>query len=865
MSTTPVTRLGHYEIRSVLGAGGMGEVYLAEDTRLGRKVAIKVLSAQAALDEHANKRLLREAKVAATLDHPNICAIHEVAEELGRIFIVMQYVEGETLDSRMRRSPLDLGESVAAAAQVADALAEAHSRGVLHRDIKPSNIIITPRGQIKVLDFGLAKFISDPEGVSSEAPTQALLTTTGAIVGTVPYMSPEQVRGETLDARSDMFSFGVVLYELVSGQQIFSRGNAAATASAILTHHPPPLARYSPDAPAELERIVRKCLEKDRERRYQTMRDLCIDLENARRDLESVQVAERSGIGNTDAIASTKETREAGWRDLLHSRRALALAALLILIGTVFGYVVWRRRNTSPAARPRIESLAVLPLRNAGGDAEDDYLSDGVTDELITKLTKLRSVRVISRSVSVRYRNSTEDAAQIGRELGVDAVIDGAVRKAGNRFRVSIHLVNASDGFELWADDSFEKTLSDLLDTERDLAEAVAARLKGQLTPQDRAVVAKSNTTNADAYDLLLRGRDYYYKSKASGVHGEGSGLMLARQMFSRAIELDPKFADAYAWLGLALYDQFASGNGSRPTLDTAIDNENKALLLDPELIIARRALINIYHSTGQTEEGLRQGKRALDTSPNDPDAVKGAALAYYRAGMMDKAIPLYRQALAADPSDAEARDQLARSYLDSRRYQEGLDVLAPVFAQGQGGEWVGMRLYEALRQYDKAIALGERLVARAANPLDFLSLGAVYEHAGQPDRARETWRRGAEQAEARVGAAENERTRIWLGHLYGHLVERARALDQVQRALALHKDDPWVLYQAAEISAALGNKSEALGYLRQAIANGWLGINYLIEAEQPGGSFFTIRDDPDYKSLHDALQKKVDELRAKY
>src|SRR5438128_5677257 len=297
-SPTINTNISHYRILSKIGAGGMGEVYLAQDTKLDRKVAIKFLPERLVADEQARKRLVREARAAAKLDHPNICSIYEVSEDDGRSFIVMQHVEGETLDSRMKRKSLDLSESLSLASQLADALAEARTHGSIHRDIKPSNIIITPRGQAKVMDFGLAKSLSTTGAIDTEAATQSLLTTPGTVIGTVPYMSPEQVKGEQLDARTDIFSFGVVLYEMLSGRQPFASESAAATASAILTREPSPVVRFAPAAPEELQRIVRKGLEKDRERRYQTMRDVATDLNNLQRDHELLGRSTASPLAN---------------------------------------------------------------------------------------------------------------------------------------------------------------------------------------------------------------------------------------------------------------------------------------------------------------------------------------------------------------------------------------------------------------------------------------------------------------------------------------------------------------------------------------------------------------------------------------
>ena len=360
MSLPTDTRLGHYEIRTKLGAGGMGEVYLAEDTKLNRKVAIKFLPPDSTTDLRAKRRLLREAQAVAALDHPNICAIHEVREEDGRAFIVMQYVEGETLAARIHRKPLELKEALGFAVPIADALAEAHARGIIHRDIKPQNLMITARGQVKMLDFGLAKVVAERGVLDAEAETQSLLTEAGAIVGTVPYMSPEQVKGDVLDARSDIFSFGTVLYEMVSGCRLFSAKTMAEIISAILTSEPPPLAHYSIVAPAGLEKILRKCLEKDRERRYQTMREVARDLESVLRECESGiavnQIVDNAAttirLGATDEVANR--------RAFITSRLGLALATLLMLaaVASVYAFFFSKPRTGPPARDKSVNSAA---------------------------------------------------------------------------------------------------------------------------------------------------------------------------------------------------------------------------------------------------------------------------------------------------------------------------------------------------------------------------------------------------------------------------------------------------------------------------------------------------------------------------
>ncbi len=449
----PGTPLGRYEIRSKLGAGGMGEVYLAEDSQLGRRVAIKLLPPETISDEHARKRLIREARAVAALDHPNICSIYEVSEADGRSFIAMQYIEGETLDLRLRRKPVELRETLTLASQIADALTEAHSHGIIHRDIKPANVIISSRGQAKVMDFGLAKVIQQAQAIESEADTEALLSTPGAILGTVPYMSPEQVRGEALDARSDIFSFGVVLYEMLSGRQPFASESAAATISAMLTHEPPPLARFAMNLPEELQRIVRKCLEKDRERRCQTMRDVALDLENALREDGSAQDVQRSSREPqaTGGYAG-RAVRSRKWRDVFTSWRALLIAALALTM-VVAALVYTRRFRGVPAtATPsEIKSLAVLPLDNLSGDSAQDYFADGMTEALITSLAKVSALRVISRTSVMQYKDTRKTVPEIARELNVDAIIEGSVQRAGERVQITAQLIQAATDRHVWA------------------------------------------------------------------------------------------------------------------------------------------------------------------------------------------------------------------------------------------------------------------------------------------------------------------------------------------------------------------------------------------------------------------------------
>jgi serine/threonine protein kinase len=485
------TRLGRYEIRSLLGVGGMGEVYLAQDRELDRKVAIKFLPESLVADEQARKRLVREAQAAAKLDHPNICAIHEVGEEDGRSFIVMQYVEGETLDIRIKRRPPDLLESLSISSQIADALAEAHARGIIHRDIKPSNIIITSRGQAKVMDFGLAKTVPSFEAVASEAPTESFLSTPGTIIGTVPYMSPEQVKGEHVDARTDIFSFGVVLYEMLSGRQPFTSESKAATASAILTHEPPPLARYSASVPEELQRIVRKCLAKNRELRYQSARDLVIDLRNL----------ERAGSEKIIVAEQTAPHTRRSQRQLYVAACALTALALIGL-----GVYVWASRGQS------INSIAVLPFANATDDPNTEYLSDGISESLIDRLSQLPQLKVIARSSAFKFKGKEIDPPEVARSLGVQALVLGRVMQRGDQLQVRAELVDARDKTQMWGE-QYSRKAADLQAIQEEVARTIAEKLRLRLTGAQEQRLAKRATENAEAYQLYLNGEFYIRKN----------------------------------------------------------------------------------------------------------------------------------------------------------------------------------------------------------------------------------------------------------------------------------------------------------------------------------------------------------------
>ncbi len=470
----------HYRIVRKLGEGGMGEVYLAEDTKLSRKVAIKFLLEESA-EENSVKRLVREAQATAALDHPNICTIHEIGEDSGRNFIVMQYVEGETLAGRMKRQPLSLEESLDIAAQVADAMEEAHSHGVIHRDLKPQNIMITARGQVKVLDFGLAKMVEGGSALGVAGSTVSLLTAPGVPVGTVPFMSPEQLRVEPMDGRSDIFSLGAILFEMVAGRSLFARDNPLATISAILMSDPPPLSQFKPGVPAQLESVVRKCLEKDCEKRYESAAALSSDLK-ALRD---------GGATSAPAAAGEFPAKRATRRNLL---ALIGVGLLAVVVALVFllpsGAARLRRLLAleAPAEQGRgaaaqvadgssINAIAALPFVTEGDSAEAEFLSRGFTQSLIDSLSRLPGMRVSAYSAAARYEKQAFDPEAVARDLNVEALVTGRFVLRGESLLITVELIEARTKGHLWGR-TYTRPLSDLLSIQQEICQDINEKLR---------------------------------------------------------------------------------------------------------------------------------------------------------------------------------------------------------------------------------------------------------------------------------------------------------------------------------------------------------------------------------------------------
>ena len=769
--------ISHYKILEKLGEGGMGVVYKAEDTKLDRFVALKFLPPHLIQAEEQKKRFIQEAKAASALDHPNISTIYEIDEtEDGQMFIAMAYYEGETLKARTEHGPLSLEEAIDIAMQLAQGLARAHEEKIVHRDIKPANIMITHRDEVKIVDFGLAKLAG-----------RTLLTKEGTTLGTVAYMSPEQAQGTEVDHRTDIWALGVVLYEMITGRQPFEGDYEQAVMYSIMNEDAAPMTGLRTGVPMELERIIDKALAKDPKERYQHIDETLVDLQAVRKKLDS-------GSAKMKAHPTLKKSEKS---KRLH---LYAVAAALIGILTIFaGFELFQ------TSRDAMDSIMVLPLQNFSGESEQEYFVDGMTETLITELSKITGLRVISRTSSMRYKNSDKTPPEIASDLDVDAIVEGSVLRAGDRVRITAQLIDARADKHLWAE-NYDRDLGDIFRLHSEVARAIVDQIRITLTPQDEVRLGSTETVDPEAYQLYLKGR--YLWSQFTE-----ESLLKSVDYFEQAITRDPNYALAYTGLASAYSGLSSDFRPPHETMPKARQAATKALELDETLADAHitLGLVKFFYEWDwyATE---KEFKRAIELNPSSAEAHTWLALYLTSMGRQNESIPELEKAQKLDPFSLILRSWWEWNMLNAGRYDDVIELclatldLEPDFAMSM----VTLGLAHALKgDSEKAVEVSDKI-----GRLDHREVGSLI-------RALRA------QVDALAG-------------------RREEAEKQLAEVLEIAKQHYVCAYEIALVFAALGRKEEAFEWLEQALED----ASDCLVFTKVDPRFVNLHDDPRYQDL---------------
>jgi serine/threonine-protein kinase len=774
--------LAHYRILQVLGTGGMGEVYLALDEKLDRTVALKILPGEVASDPDRMRRFVQEARAASALDHPNVAHIYEIGESEGIHFIAMQYVEGVTLNSRLNEKPMPIEDVLNIGIQVADALTEAHSRGVIHRDIKPANIMINNRGQVRVVDFGLAKITpqSTPESITAQISHDPP-TRTGVIIGTIHYLSPEQAMGKQVDGRSDVFSLGVVLYQMATGKLPFGGETAIEMMHNILRTDPDAPGRLNKKINPELERIIAKSMEKDPERRYQSANELLLDLQKLKRQIDS-------------GVSDFQIQRFASFPH----KSSRSIFVVLILVALATGLYFWKGQQ-----KP-IDSIAILPFVNVNGDAETEYLSDGITEGVINSLSQIPQLRVMARSTVFAYKGKLTNPRKIGQDLRVGAVLTGTILHRSENLSVQAELVDVRDGAQMWGD-QYHIPFANILNTQEQIAREISNSLQIRLTGEQEKRLTKHYTENTEAYDLYLKGRYYWNKRTADG-------FKKAIDQFNLAIQKDRNYALAYAGLAdcytLLPAWAFMEPHQGHPQATKAAA---RALELDETLAEAHTALGHTLHNyEWHWKEAENEYKRAIQLNPNYATAHHWYSNLLSDLGRGQEAIEQKQQALRLDPLSLVINADFGNILYHQRRYDEAIVQLQKTLELDSNFplayEFLGY-VYEARKRYDEEIASFRKGLQISPNDPELKAdLARALALAGKSDQARQI-------------------------------------LDEL---LKLSQEQYIVAYEIAMIYDGLGDKKETFEWLEKAVEE----RSYQVSSLAVDPRVDALRSDPRFKKL---------------
>ncbi len=820
-----------YTIISFLGVGGMGEVYLAEDTKLGRKVALKTLPAEFTNDKERLRRFQMEARAASALNHPNLLTIHEIGAEGGAHFIATEYIDGETLRTRLKPGRMKIDDALDVAQQTAFALTAAHGAGILHRDIKPENIMVRHDGIVKVLDFGLAKLLEDRarEMIDHEADTRALvLTDPGRVLGTPAYMSPEQARGQDLDARTDIWSLGVVLYEMVAGRAPFRGETKSHTVVSILETEPAPLTTFAPDAPAELQRIVRKALTKDRDSRYQTARDLMNDLKSLRRDLDIQSEMRRSSAPDisdpesvvnqkfapkdSEGAASEQATSLAEPRPTRSDSqppegsvryRIGALVAMLLLAVGALGIWYYFQRQNARATADSINSIAVMPFVNASNDPNTEYFSDGITETIINSLSQLPHKKILARTTVFSYKGRDADPRKVGNELGVDALLTGRVTQQGDTLTIQADLVRVSDGSELWGG-RYNRKLADVFAVQNEIANEISETLRLKLNTDEQKRVTKHSTDSVEAYQLYLKGQ---FEANKFTPESMQKGI----EYFNQAIAVDPTYALAYAGLSDLYIAQAHVFVPPKEGYARAKSAAEKAAQLDDTLAEAHEALGSVkLYSDWNFPAAESEFKRAIELNPNYSLAHSNLSCYYKALRRYPEEIAEAKRGQELDPLSAFSNMELGEAFYQSRRYDESIEQikktleLEPHFFVAYH---VRARAYEQKKMYAESVADCQEWVKIFQD--DPIALAS-------------------------------------LAHVYATMGKRREAQDIIGKLLETSKQRYFSPYWIAVAYAGLGDNDQAFHYFEKAFEDRYFLIIWINSDPR----FDNIRSDPRFADL---------------